>query len=163
MLLDTLSVEVEVNANADYFVVVKNADVLADVLLGFSDQSHLLFGKLDNFFVACAVFLAEFASFFPLGAESTSATATELSTSTSSSERSITILARSALVGTFAALNDVAFGVALLVCAVSTTATELAIATTTPLAAASEFTTTSLGEVFAFFLNVRVRLGLFGC
>lgn len=44
MLLDTLSVEVEVNANANYFVVVKDADVLADVLLGFSDQSHLLFG-----------------------------------------------------------------------------------------------------------------------
>jgi hypothetical protein len=154
MLLDTLSVEVKVNANADYFVIVKDADVLADILLGLGDQSHLFFGKLDNFFVACAVFFAEFASFLPLGAESTSATATELSASTSSSERNITILTRSAFVSTFAIFNWVSFGVTLLICAISTTATELAIATTTPLAAASEFTATSFGEVLAIFLNV---------
>jgi hypothetical protein len=166
VFLNFFSVELQIDTHTNDFVFVKNADVLAAVLLGLSNQGHLLFGKFNNLFIAGAILFAHLASLLPLRVEFASAAATELSTSASTSVRSITIMVGFASVGAVTVDDGVAFGVDLRICAVASASTELTIATdlaitaTTPLATASEFTATSLGEVFTvFFILEGFKLG----
>ena len=152
--LDTLSVEVKVNTNANYLIVGKDAVVLADILLVLDDQGHLLLGNLDYLFIACAVFFAEYASSIPLGVELTLTTTTVLSWGSFFSEISIPILARFASVSTSSPAERVATDIAILISLVSPATTGPAIALNMPLVLVFGLGKTFLRGIFAIFFRV---------